>query len=379
MKCLLNILFILATAILQSIKADGGPSINMRVTTLPRQQRQSSHPGHSLETVRVCASSICRTVVASANKNKAASAMATIATIAVSFHRINSFHPNISPPPLPVKDDEPAEESFVETATETAEDAGIGVSYLDSWRQWWESTQEWWATSSASRRRLSASSVDSEDLTPLQLERLSTLREEIERADLSGEDLTARAEAVGFPLNDVALIRYFVTSHWQEAFPDGNSVLQSVKNTVKWREESGIWGLVTGVSARRQKLREGFKGGGIVWAVRSVCQEGGGGGSGMEGPEEAAEAAALKGRRKAATTSEGCPIVIVKPAAIAALDRSESTAKLIADLLLYTMERAEQVAVGAGFKGVGAVVVVDCRGCSLQHLKRFALAVSVNK
>jgi hypothetical protein len=100
----------------------------------------------------------------------------------------------------------------------------------------------------------------------------------------------------------------------------------------------------------------------------------------MEGPEEeAAAAAALKGRRKAATTSEGCPIVIVKPAAIAALDRGESTAKLIADLLLYTMERAEQVAVGAGFKGVGAVVVVDCRGCSLQHLKRFALAVSVNK
>ena len=50
--------------------------------------------------------------------------------------------------------------------------------------------------------------------------------------------------------------------------------------------------------------------------------------------------------------------------------------KRLPDLVVYSLERAEQLQSKAGTAGAGVVTLIDCAGCSLNDMKRFVLAVS---
>ena len=118
---------------------------------------------------------------------------------------------------------------------------------------------------------------------------------------------------------------------WFEFDPfcqDGNSVLQSIINTVEWRESRGIWRLVTNQNARKARLWECLQSG--------ICFTAG-------------------------CDKSGRPSIFVNPAAIATI-RSSSALNAVPDLVLYTVERAEVSAVNSGRHGKGMVVYIDCAG-----------------
>eukprot|EP00613_Pedinella_sp_CCMP2098_P061407 CAMPEP_0171988206 /NCGR_PEP_ID=MMETSP0993-20121228/275785_1 /TAXON_ID=483369 /ORGANISM="non described non described, Strain CCMP2098" /LENGTH=437 /DNA_ID=CAMNT_0012641173 /DNA_START=124 /DNA_END=1438 /DNA_ORIENTATION=- len=285
-----------------------------------------------LSTIQSYTSTVGDSVAGLSNQNKATIIVAiTAATVSVKRRR----NTHISPPPVELAEEPQPPET------------GSGDSLkgdVESWREWWERMKKkWWQ----GRKKESAGSVESSGLSSLQLERLSKLRSQIEATDGEGGDkLSARAEAVGMRLNDAAMIRFFLTSYWEEAFSDGNTVFQSIKNTVAWREQSGIWALVTNQKRREKTLKPLLEGGPLVWVGSGVCE--GIAGTGLM------------------PSTHGCPVVVIRPGVI-----RPGNAAAIPDLLLFSMERAEMVAAGCM---VGALVVVDCAECSLQDLKSFALA-----
>eukprot|EP00614_Pseudopedinella_elastica_P022183 CAMPEP_0172624066 /NCGR_PEP_ID=MMETSP1068-20121228/133635_1 /TAXON_ID=35684 /ORGANISM="Pseudopedinella elastica, Strain CCMP716" /LENGTH=277 /DNA_ID=CAMNT_0013432861 /DNA_START=216 /DNA_END=1049 /DNA_ORIENTATION=- len=183
----------------------------------------------------------------------------------------------------------------------------------------------------------SAGTRDAQDLglSPLQLAKIRTLQCELD------SQTKIRAQAVGFDLTDVQLARYFETARWETHYSDGNSVLQSIINTVEWRESRGIWRLVTNQNARKARLWECLQSG--------ICFTAG-------------------------CDKSGRPSIFVNPAAIATI-RSSSALNAVPDLVLYTVERAEVSAVNSGRHGKGMVVYIDCAGCGPSILRRFVSAI----
>lgn len=139
-------------------------------------------------------------------------------------------------------------------------------------------------------------------LSPAQVFNMKTLKEEIwvTRRDL---DLPRRAKAVGLVLADYQLARWFLASGWNLAYADGNTVLDSISNTVRWRETKGIWELVTS-REKRQKFLPVLERGLFV--------------SGGMGPA-------------------GRATMLIQPSAITAV--ADRDLKLVPDLVLYTLER----------------------------------------
>jgi hypothetical protein len=166
---------------------------------------------------------------------------------------------------------------------------------------------------------------------------MQQLRKEVydENTDL---DLVRRGKAVGFALSDTQLVRWFVTSNWKLEYPDGNTVAESIASTVAWREKKGIWQYTT--DRRKRETFAPALQGGLFFSV------------GFD--------------------RTGRPPMWIRPAQILAV--AERDLKLVPDLVLYTMERAELAAIRAGNEGAGVVVYLDCKDCSLNTLRRFATA-----
>ena len=174
-------------------------------------------------------------------------------------------------------------------------------------------------------------------LTPKQIGILQDLRRQIDEDD-EKMNLSKRGAAVGFEMSDAQLIRFLRTSNWKMNFPDGNTVRQSVINTVTWRETCGIWRLVT----ERQKREALLPIISTMFAADSV-------------------------------DTLGHPKIFVKPALVA--DLPQSAISKLPDAMLYSLERAERAALREGIQNSAVLIYLDCRNCSLAVLKRYVRAV----
>ena len=94
-------------------------------------------------------------------------------------------------------------------------------------------------------------------LTAEQAARLRELKEELfgEGATKPCGPLEKRGRACGLLLHDLALCRYLRTAGWKMVYPDGNTVKQSVLNTLAWREKRCVKALLLQRRVREAKLR----------------------------------------------------------------------------------------------------------------------------
>ena len=160
--------------------------------------------------------------------------------------------------------------------------------------------------------------------------------------------IEGRGKACGLPLTDVLLLRYLRTAGWRMAYPDGNTVAESVVNTIVWREHKQLSRVATQRSEREARFA------GILTA--------------------AAPAGPLMWVAKV-TDQSGRAAVVIRPALIDSIASSKQLLARVPDLILYTLERAELLQTKTQTNAAGVVVLVDCANCTLNAMKSFVLSV----
>lgn len=204
------------------------------------------------------------------------------------------------------------------------------------------------------------------ELSSEHAEMLSTLRRQVFE-DRSAMRLRDRARACGLELSDAQLVRWLRSALWQLNFPEargGDPLWRSIEGTIAWRESKGLWNRYMFDSAARRAQFRSALGQGLFFAVPAGP---------LRPPFRPPSAAAATVAEVASPPVTGTPF-FARPAAISsvpddALDR-------VGDLVLYTLERCELNALRAGFEGAGVLLYIDCENCSLNTLRRWAVAVS---
>ena len=159
--------------------------------------------------------------------------------------------------------------------------------------------------------------------------------------------LEGRGKACGLPLTDVLLLRYLRTAGWHMAYPDGNTVAESIVNTIVWREHKQLSRVATQRSLREARfagILTAAPAGPLMWVAK-------------------------------VTDQSGRAAVVIRPALIDSIASSKQLLARVPDLILYTLERAELLQTKTHTNAAGVVVLIDCANCTLNAMKSFVLSV----
>ena len=159
--------------------------------------------------------------------------------------------------------------------------------------------------------------------------------------------LERRGKACGLPLTDVLLLRYLRTAGWHMAYPDGNTVAESIVNTIVWREQRQLRRVATQRSERETRfagILTAASAGPLMWVAK-------------------------------VTDQSGRATVIVRPALIDSIASSKQLLARIPDLIVYTLERAELLQTKTNTNAAGVVVLIDCANSTLNAMKSLVISV----